>query len=239
MRRMTRQDFLAEGAVVTAGVLGAAALGTVALPKVSEASDVTFVESSCGNARGPAGNNGRVLVAYASKFGSTGGVAEAVGKAFCEVGTAADVRLIDNVTDVEPYKAVVIGSAIQRKQWLSEAIEFVENHKAALQQKPVAYFLACLTIQGDPPKIVTKIAKTYMDPVYETAPEIKPVDVGLFAGVLDYGKMNIIFRTIMCHKMKEYGVTEGDYRNWEAIRNWSVAVHSKMKVLEAKKQAAG
>ena len=78
-----------------------------------------------------------------------------------------------------------------------------------------------------------------MDPVYEAVPEVKPVDVGLFAGVLDYGKMNVLFRTIMRHKMKEYGVKEGDYRNWETIRNWSVAVHAKMNELEAKKQAAG
>ena len=53
-----------------------------------------------------------------------------------------------------------------------------------------------------------------MNPALKAAPAVQPVDLGFFAGVLDYSKLNIIYRTIMKSKMKDKGVPEGDFRNW-------------------------
>jgi hypothetical protein len=44
--------------------------------------------------------NKHILVAYGSRSGSTSGVAEAIGKELCDMGASVDVRLIDNVKDV-------------------------------------------------------------------------------------------------------------------------------------------
>ncbi len=84
---------------------------------------------------------------------------------------------------------------------------------------PVAFFLTCLTLCRNDDEARRK-SRAFLDPVLEKVPAIRPLDIGLFAGVLDYSKLSFIMRTIMKRKMKEKGVTEGDYRDWQAIGNW-------------------
>jgi menaquinone-dependent protoporphyrinogen oxidase len=53
----------------------------------------------------------RVLVAYASKRGSTAEIAAAVAKTLSETGLEVDCLGSDNISDISPYDAVVLGSA--------------------------------------------------------------------------------------------------------------------------------
>lgn len=209
--RISRRRFLA----LTGGVVGVTALtccGLTALGTRQPA--VEFNESSCG---GENEMSDKILVAYASKCGSTGEVAEAIGQVLCDAGAAVDVRLAKNVTDVSPYRAVIVGSAIRASRWLPEASKFVETHREALSRVPVAYFLTCV-ILGDDTEENRRTAAAYLDPVREM---VQPVDVGLFAGVMDYSKLSFVFRLMM----KVMGATEGDFRDWEAIRAWADGLH--------------
>ncbi len=52
----------------------------------------------------------KILVTYASRAGSTQGVAEAIGKSLADGGAAVDVRPMRDVQDLTPYRAVVAGS---------------------------------------------------------------------------------------------------------------------------------
>jgi len=88
----------------------------------------------------------KILVAYASRTGSTAGVAEAIGKTLMEKGAQVDVQPMQDVKALTPYRAVVAGSAIQNRQWLPEAMQFVQTHRAALNQKPFAMFSVCMTL---------------------------------------------------------------------------------------------
>ena len=58
----------------------------------------------------------KILVTYASRLGSTAGVAEAIGKTLKDNGAQVEVQRMEDVTDVTPYAAVVAGSAIYAKQ---------------------------------------------------------------------------------------------------------------------------
>ena len=69
----------------------------------------------------------KILVTYASRAGSTAGVAEAIGKTLIEGGAQVDVLPIQEVKDLTPYQSVVAGSAIQNKQWLPEAMQFMHT----------------------------------------------------------------------------------------------------------------
>ena len=73
-----------------------------------------------------------------------------------------------------------------------------------------------------------RTAASYLDPIKEKAPDVLPVDTGLFAGVLDYGKLSWPMRVIMKRKMKERGIKEGDYRDWDAIRTWASGLRPKL-----------
>jgi menaquinone-dependent protoporphyrinogen oxidase len=215
---LSRRKFLTESAMVAGGTLTALALGAeFSFPQPAEAATIEFPESSCG-LKQP--NVKRTLVAYASRCGSTGGVAEAIGKTLCNGQATVDVRLIEHVQDIHHYGAIVIGSAIRAGKWLPEATAFVQENRERLIRVPVAYFLTCLALfKGNEQN--RKKALAYMEPVRDRVPEIKPVSVGAFAGVLDYGKLNFAMRVVMKRKMKSRGVPEGDFRNWKAIKAWA------------------
>jgi menaquinone-dependent protoporphyrinogen oxidase len=225
MTNVTRRDFISEAAMLTAGTIGAMALGSGVLsPQTVQAAKVEFHESSCGVGKE---KGHKVLVAYASDCGSTGEVAEAIGQVLCQNGTAVDVRLVENVKDLSPYQAAVVGSAIHSSKWLPEAMRFVETNQKFLSQLPVAYFMTCLTLYKSNDTTL-RIAKSYLDPVLDAVPQVKPVDMGFFAGVLDYSKLSFMVRMVMKSKMKKKGVPEGDHRNWDAIRSWTKGLHTKL-----------
>jgi menaquinone-dependent protoporphyrinogen oxidase len=72
----------------------------------------------------------KILVAYASRRGSTSGVAEALGKTLSESSSEVDVYPIQDVQDLGAYQSVVLGSAIQDGKWLPEAIQFLKAHQS-------------------------------------------------------------------------------------------------------------
>ena len=223
MTCFSRREFLKQGALITAGAVGAATMGTGLITAApAQAAGIKFAETSCG-----AGSTGKILVAYASRCGSTGGVAEAIGKVLCRSGAAVDVRLIEHVKDLAPYGAVVVGSAVRRGAWLYEAIDFVGKNRRALSRMPTAYFLTCLAMSrpGDQTRAV---ARSYMDSVIKTVPEVRPRDMGLFAGALDYTKIRPFMRGIMRSKMAEKGIKEGDYRDFAAVRAWAGGLAAKI-----------
>ena len=124
--RLTRRRFLA----LAGGMTGAAALACYGLATLDAPQSVgEFIETSCGKEHSM-GN--KILIAYASACGSTGEVAEAIGQELCSAGAAVDVRLAKRVSDLGPYRAVVVGSAIRMGRWLPEAVKFVETHREAL-----------------------------------------------------------------------------------------------------------
>jgi len=161
----------------------------------------------------------KILIAYATKAGSTAEVAEAIGQELRDAGAQVDVRLAKDVKDVSPYKAVIVGSAIRMGKLLSDATKFVEKKRKALSQVPVSYFVVCLTMQDDTEEN-RRTVEAYLDPVREM---VEPVDVGLFAGALDCDKLGFPWGPMMRRAKDEFA--EGDFRDWEAIRAWARQVH--------------
>jgi len=90
---------------------------------------------------------------------------------------------------------------------------------------PVAFFLTCLTL-SKPTEENRHKARAFLDPLRNAVPQVQPVDTGLFAGVLDYSKLSLIVRVVMKSKMKKKGVSEGDYRDWDAIHSWAEGLRS-------------
>jgi menaquinone-dependent protoporphyrinogen oxidase len=55
----------------------------------------------------------RALVAYATRAGSTHGIANAIAKTLCVKGVPADVSIVKQDLDLSRYSTVVVGSPVR------------------------------------------------------------------------------------------------------------------------------
>jgi menaquinone-dependent protoporphyrinogen oxidase len=160
-----------------------------------------------------------VLVAYATRLGSTTRVAETIGQALRESGASVEVRLVKDVQDLSAYQAVVVGSSIRIGHWLPEAVSFVGNHRDSLSRIPVAYFVVC-TVMHEDNEANRQFALSYLTPVIDQISQVQPVGIGLFAGEADPRKMTLLIRWLSAF----FAVPRGDFRDWEAIRRWTADI---------------
>jgi len=227
MMSVTRRKFMVDGSML----IGGAVLGNeLFFPKKARAGKVEFPESKCG---GKGKMDKKILVAYSSKYGSTGGVADAIGKELCDRGAAVDVCMLKNVGGLNEYRGIVVGSPIYMGKWSPEAADFVERNRGVLQQVPVAYFLVCMTLREPTDENRRKVL-AYLDPVLKAVPQVRPVKIGTFAGALDYSNLSSPTKVIM--KLK--GAPEGDFRDWAAVRAWTEGLWSPLSASGGKRYAA-
>lgn len=163
-----------------------------------------------------------ILVAHASRSGSTAGVAEAIGRSLAERGLEVAVLPMAEVGDLAGYRAVIAGSAIRRERWLPEGLDFLRRHQAELAGKPFAAFLVCLALAVKNPRRqarAQRAAAAWMEPVRSL---VTPRSEGLFAGVLDVAAIPEPGFRLLGHMVAGLGILpKGDHRDWAAIRGWA------------------
>lgn len=164
----------------------------------------------------------KILVAYASSAGSTGGVAETIGHTLSNVDVMVDVHPIQSVTSLEDYCAVVIGSAIHGGKYLPEAVNFVQTNQVKLCQIPTAFFLVCMMMTKETEKNKNMVVQ-FLDAERAL---VKPVAEGYFSGAL-FPNTYPFFMGLGLRIFLTYlglGMKGGDYRNMDAIRTWALNI---------------
>jgi menaquinone-dependent protoporphyrinogen oxidase len=159
-----------------------------------------------------------VLVAYATQTGFTKKVANIIASTLREKGAEVDVRPVDLVTAIAPYRLIMIGSAIQGKRWLPEAIQFLQQFQSELIHKPVSTFLVCMTLAMPKGEQYRPMVSEFMMPVHQF---ILPVAEGCFAGGLAIERIHSRWDRFKFRLSVRMGVwSEGDHTNPQAIRAW-------------------
>jgi menaquinone-dependent protoporphyrinogen oxidase len=212
-RTLSRRDFL-KITGITLGTSAVACSGLIALATHSPA--VTLPESTYGGQD----MSKKILITYASKCGSTGEVASAIGKTLAPTGARVDVLPLKRVINLSDCQAVFIGSAIRVANWLPEATDFVSENRALLQLVPTAYFTVCATMIEDTPASRARAAG-FIEPVRTV---LTPAAEGYFAGKVDPDSLSFL-ENIM---LKSKDVPQGDFRDWDKITGWAQSTYAQI-----------
>jgi len=165
----------------------------------------------------------RILVAYASRAGTTLSIAEAIAETLSTKGAQVEVLPVKEVRSLTPYQAVVAGSAIRGAKWLPEGLRFVEANREELSQKPFAAFMVCITLAMKNGEQYRDRIKDWMDPVRQL---VQPVSEGMFAGMLDFDRIPFSWNRLKMQASVAAGIfPPGDHRDWEAIRLWAEKIY--------------
>jgi menaquinone-dependent protoporphyrinogen oxidase len=155
-----------------------------------------------------------ILVAYASKHGSTQEIAERIAQKLRQLGKEAETQPLDAVENPGSYEAFVIGSAIYYGSWLKEATEWVHRNQAILAQHPVWLF------SSGPLGTEVKDSEPQPKEIAEFQETIKPRDQRIFFGALDHHRLSFAERMMV----KAVRAPEGDFRDWQAIETWAESI---------------
>jgi menaquinone-dependent protoporphyrinogen oxidase len=161
-----------------------------------------------------------VLVAYATKRGSTREVAEAVAERIRAYGIATYVRPAGEVASLDGYHGVVLGSAIYMGRLHADARRFLRRHRSALGVRPFAVFaMGPRTLADDE---VTR-SHNQLGAALATESTLQPRTTAIFGGVFDPAQ----------HRFPLNRMPASDGRDWSAIRAWADDVATRFLRLEA------
>jgi menaquinone-dependent protoporphyrinogen oxidase len=153
---------------------------------------------------------GPILVAYASRYGSTREVAESVAATLRERELRVEVLPAGEVRTLDPYSGVVLGGGIYIGRWHRDARGFVRHFRHELESMPVAVFG-----MGPVDDSVKGRAgsEKQLERTLEKLP-IEPFSAQVFGGAVDPAKLRFPFNHMAA----------ADIRNWDEIRDWALLV---------------
>lgn len=155
----------------------------------------------------------RFLVVYASKKGSTKGIADAIGKELQSMGFRADVAQMQEVTSLEGYDALVAGAPVYTGKVMRDLAVFAARHADAILKIPVAVFTAGIA----PVYPKTGNVSDFTGQLTAAVQPAVPVAVTMFAGSLDPAGLSFVERGLT----SLLKVPTGDFRDWNAITDWA------------------
>lgn len=154
----------------------------------------------------------RVLVAYASKMGSTAEIAESIAATLRTAGLEATAQSVRAITDLTAFDAVILGSALYAAHWQRDANRFVARHLAALQQRPVWLFSS-----GPLDRRLAAADLPIAPQAAEVTAGLTPRGHRTFGGRLDADAPGLDPQVLATHPM-------GDFRDWTVITDWATSI---------------
>lgn len=159
-----------------------------------------------------------VLIATASKHGSTFDIADEIARALTRRGFHVTDTAASDVTGIDQYEAVIVGSAVYAGRWMPEALAFITRHAAELASRPVWLFSSGPI--GDPPQ-------PEGDPtgIPDMVERTRALDHRVFAGKLDPDRLGLGEKVIV----GMLRAPRGDFRDFPAVAAWADDIADQLK----------
>jgi menaquinone-dependent protoporphyrinogen oxidase len=168
----------------------------------------------------------KLLVAFATRYGSTQEVAEAITTTLRDSGAEVELQLLREVRSVTGYTGIVLGAPLFMFRWHKDALGFLKRHRTALMQLPVAVF-ALGPVRDPHDEEEWRNSQVQLDEELAKFPWFKPVALQMFGGKFDPSSLSFPIRA-MSGK-----APATDIRDWEAIRVWTGELPEKIEAHSA------
>lgn len=168
-----------------------------------------------------------VLVAYASRHGSTAGIAERIAQTLTARGHHARTVDVEQVEELAGVDAVVLGAAAYMFHWLKPAVHFARRHRDELARLPVWLFssgpLGTETVDEEGQDVREGARPKEFDELVE---QLRPRGETVFFGAYDPQEppIGMAERVTRAMPAAKDALPAGDFRDWEAIEAWAAGI---------------
>jgi menaquinone-dependent protoporphyrinogen oxidase len=160
--------------------------------------------------------NEKILVTYASPYGSTQEVAEVIGEVLRSNGLEVDILPLRKVGKLDDYRVVVLGIPLYMFRWHQDARRFLSRQRKAIANGlPVALFTGGPSGTADEDE--WNEVRHQVDQELARYPWFKPLSTHLVGGRFDPQKLHFPYSLIPA--LHQLPAT--DFRDWPAIRSWA------------------
>ncbi len=168
----------------------------------------------------------KILVAYATRYGSTQEVARTVAATLGEAGLEVDLQTIRNVHSLDAYQGVVLGAPIYIGKWHEDARRFVKHFRKALTQRAVAVF-ALGPVSTDENEMLGSRAQ--FNKQLMQYPWLMVVAQEMFVGRYAPDRLSPVHHLLSALPASPlHDLPAADNRDWAAIRTWAGSLPPKL-----------
>jgi menaquinone-dependent protoporphyrinogen oxidase len=161
-----------------------------------------------------------ILVGYATRYGSTKEVAEAIAATLRDAGLEVKIRPLGEIDSFEGYHAVVLAAPLYMGGQSKDESRFLERHHAVLSEQPVALF--ALGPLGASDEKEWQDVRAMLEQQVTKFPWLALVAMELFGDKYDPATLRLPDNPIArlpASPLPQRAAGDADY--WTAIRAWA------------------
>ncbi|MDO9086472.1 MAG: flavodoxin domain-containing protein [Anaerolineaceae bacterium] len=164
----------------------------------------------------------KILIGYATRYGSTQEVSEVIASTLREAGFEVDVKLVQEIKSLSDYKAVILGAPLFMFHWHKDVLRFLSRNQKILLDTQVAIF--SLGPTHDPyDEQEWRDSWSQLNKELENYSWLMPVEIEMFGGRYDPDLLKFPL------KMMAGKTPASDIRDWDMIRAWADKLGGKLK----------
>jgi menaquinone-dependent protoporphyrinogen oxidase len=164
----------------------------------------------------------KILIGYATRYGSTQEVSEVIASTLREAGFEVDVKLVRDLKSLSVYKAIILGAPLFMFHWHKDVLQFLSKHQKILLDTQVAIF--SLGPTHDPyDEQEWRDSWSQLNNELKNYSWLKPVEIEMFGGKYDPDLLKFPL------KMMAGKTPASDIRDWDMIRAWADKLGGKLK----------